>query len=143
MNNLSTFSSKAAAHMVLIRAAGMLRFYAVDATEWRYQAGCDIPAALIRTVWAAAFELKVLKLFYHSPTRHVEAVRNARVCSRRHRRSDVPLAVWCRVASPLLPLVSAMGIFSLPFCHWCPLWVYSLSPYAIGARFGYILSPLL
>eukprot|EP00976_Prorocentrum_cordatum_P050737 1024065-Prorocentrum_minimum.AAC.1 len=29
-----------------------------------------------------------------------------------------------------------MGIFSLPFCGWCPPWVYSLSPSAIGARYG-------
>eukprot|EP00976_Prorocentrum_cordatum_P112496 1195540-Prorocentrum_minimum.AAC.3 len=27
------------------------------------------------------------------------------------------------------------GIFSLPFCDWCPLWVYSLSPSAIGAHY--------
>eukprot|EP00959_Pyramimonas_sp_CCMP1952_P442857 9270682-Pyramimonas_sp.AAC.2 len=32
------------------------------------------------------------------------------------------------------------SIFSLPFRDWCPLWVYSLSPSAIGARYGYILS---
>ena len=25
-----------------------------------------------------------------------------------------------------------MGIFSHPLCDWCPLWVYSLTPYAIG-----------
>eukprot|EP00959_Pyramimonas_sp_CCMP1952_P191107 3996228-Pyramimonas_sp.AAC.1 len=36
-----------------------------------------------------------------------------------------------------------MGIFSLPFCDWCPPRVYSLSLSAIGARYGYILSPLL
>eukprot|EP00976_Prorocentrum_cordatum_P075392 1181893-Prorocentrum_minimum.AAC.1 len=35
-----------------------------------------------------------------------------------------------------------MDIFSLPFCDWCPLWVYSLFPSAIGARYGYILSSL-
>eukprot|EP00976_Prorocentrum_cordatum_P017821 359266-Prorocentrum_minimum.AAC.1 len=36
-------------------------------------------------------------------------------------------------------LVPAMGMFSPPFCDWCPLWVYSLPPSAIGARYGYIL----
>eukprot|EP00976_Prorocentrum_cordatum_P034897 709574-Prorocentrum_minimum.AAC.2 len=36
-----------------------------------------------------------------------------------------------------------MGIFAFPFCDWCPLWVYHLSPSAIGARYGYIISPLL
>eukprot|EP00959_Pyramimonas_sp_CCMP1952_P092634 1938515-Pyramimonas_sp.AAC.1 len=36
-----------------------------------------------------------------------------------------------------------MGIFSLPFCDWCSLRVYSLFPSVIGARYGYILSPLL
>eukprot|EP00976_Prorocentrum_cordatum_P062535 1176754-Prorocentrum_minimum.AAC.5 len=30
-------------------------------------------------------------------------------------------------------------MFSLPFCDWCPLQVYSFSPSAIGARYGYIL----
>eukprot|EP00976_Prorocentrum_cordatum_P115024 1195940-Prorocentrum_minimum.AAC.3 len=34
------------------------------------------------------------------------------------------------------------GIFSLPFRDWCPLRAYSLSPSAIGARYGHILSPL-
>eukprot|EP00959_Pyramimonas_sp_CCMP1952_P079112 1653742-Pyramimonas_sp.AAC.1 len=36
-----------------------------------------------------------------------------------------------------------MGIFSLPLCDWCLLRVYSLSPCAIGARYGYVLSPLV
>eukprot|EP00976_Prorocentrum_cordatum_P079101 1183407-Prorocentrum_minimum.AAC.3 len=36
-------------------------------------------------------------------------------------------------------LLGQRGIFSLPFRDWCPLWVYSLSPSAIGARCGYIL----
>eukprot|EP00976_Prorocentrum_cordatum_P087698 1187011-Prorocentrum_minimum.AAC.12 len=36
-----------------------------------------------------------------------------------------------------------MGMFSLPFHDWCPLWVCSLSPSAIGARYGYVLSPLM
>eukprot|EP00959_Pyramimonas_sp_CCMP1952_P377861 7915376-Pyramimonas_sp.AAC.1 len=35
------------------------------------------------------------------------------------------------------------GIFSLPFYHWCLLWVYSLSPSTIGVCYGCILSPLL
>eukprot|EP00976_Prorocentrum_cordatum_P106171 1194397-Prorocentrum_minimum.AAC.11 len=26
-----------------------------------------------------------------------------------------------------------MGIFSFPFCDWCPQWVYSLSPSQFGA----------
>eukprot|EP00959_Pyramimonas_sp_CCMP1952_P077436 1618629-Pyramimonas_sp.AAC.1 len=30
------------------------------------------------------------------------------------------------------------GVVTLPFCDWCPLRVYSLSPSAIGARYGYI-----
>eukprot|EP00976_Prorocentrum_cordatum_P059381 1175467-Prorocentrum_minimum.AAC.2 len=34
------------------------------------------------------------------------------------------------------------GLFSLPFRDWCPLRVYSLFPSTIGARCGYILSPL-
>eukprot|EP00976_Prorocentrum_cordatum_P068310 1179085-Prorocentrum_minimum.AAC.1 len=34
-------------------------------------------------------------------------------------------------------------IFSLALCEWCPLRVYSLSPSVIGARYEYILSPLL
>eukprot|EP00976_Prorocentrum_cordatum_P073151 1180980-Prorocentrum_minimum.AAC.2 len=34
-------------------------------------------------------------------------------------------------------------VFPLPFCDWCPLRVCSLSPSAIGARYGYVLSPLL
>eukprot|EP00959_Pyramimonas_sp_CCMP1952_P267949 5602163-Pyramimonas_sp.AAC.1 len=38
---------------------------------------------------------------------------------------------------------AASGIFSLPSCNWCPLQVYSLSPSAIGARYGYIPSLLL
>eukprot|EP00959_Pyramimonas_sp_CCMP1952_P062835 1314001-Pyramimonas_sp.AAC.1 len=40
------------------------------------------------------------------------------------------------IHSPLLRLVSATGIFSLPFCDWCLLRVHSLSPSAIGARYG-------
>eukprot|EP00959_Pyramimonas_sp_CCMP1952_P201678 4217537-Pyramimonas_sp.AAC.2 len=36
-----------------------------------------------------------------------------------------------------------VSIFSLPFCDWCPLRVYALSPSVIGARYGYMLSPLL
>ena len=47
------------------------------------------------------------------------------------------------IFSPLVRLVPAMGIFSLPFYDGCPLWVYSLSPCAIGTRCGYILSPLV
>eukprot|EP00959_Pyramimonas_sp_CCMP1952_P186000 3889093-Pyramimonas_sp.AAC.2 len=31
-------------------------------------------------------------------------------------------------------------LFSLPFCDWCLLRVYSLFPSAIGACYGYILS---
>eukprot|EP00976_Prorocentrum_cordatum_P066307 1178256-Prorocentrum_minimum.AAC.3 len=33
-----------------------------------------------------------------------------------------------------------LRVYSLPFCDRCPLRVYSLSPSAIGARCGYILS---
>eukprot|EP00976_Prorocentrum_cordatum_P029709 604961-Prorocentrum_minimum.AAC.1 len=47
------------------------------------------------------------------------------------------------ILSPLLRLVPATGIFSLSFCDWCLLWVYSLFPSAIGACYGYILSPPL
>eukprot|EP00976_Prorocentrum_cordatum_P077885 1182866-Prorocentrum_minimum.AAC.2 len=36
----------------------------------------------------------------------------------------------------LTVLVPAVGLFSLPFCDWCPLWVHSLSPSAVGARYG-------
>eukprot|EP00959_Pyramimonas_sp_CCMP1952_P241832 5054564-Pyramimonas_sp.AAC.1 len=39
------------------------------------------------------------------------------------------------ILSPLLRLVPAAGIFSLPSCDWCPLRVYSLSPSATGARY--------
>eukprot|EP00959_Pyramimonas_sp_CCMP1952_P238386 4981495-Pyramimonas_sp.AAC.1 len=35
------------------------------------------------------------------------------------------------------------GIFSLPSCDWRLIRVYSLSPHAIGACYGYILSPLV
>eukprot|EP00959_Pyramimonas_sp_CCMP1952_P436350 9137317-Pyramimonas_sp.AAC.1 len=35
-------------------------------------------------------------------------------------------------------LVPATGIFYLPFRDWCPLWVCSISPSTIGARYGYI-----
>eukprot|EP00976_Prorocentrum_cordatum_P101855 1192816-Prorocentrum_minimum.AAC.2 len=45
------------------------------------------------------------------------------------------------ILSPLLRLVPATGIFSLPFYDWCPLRVYSLSPSVIGARYGYIPLP--
>eukprot|EP00959_Pyramimonas_sp_CCMP1952_P172472 3603490-Pyramimonas_sp.AAC.1 len=47
------------------------------------------------------------------------------------------------IFSLLLRLVPATGIFTLSCCDWCPLRVYSLSPAAIGARYGYILSLLL
>ena len=30
-------------------------------------------------------------------------------------------------------------VYSLPFCDWYPLWVYSLSLSAIGTHYGYIL----
>eukprot|EP00959_Pyramimonas_sp_CCMP1952_P366779 7681849-Pyramimonas_sp.AAC.1 len=56
-----------------------------------------------------------------------------------------PTAIGARygyILSPLLQLVPATGIFSLPYCNWCPLRVYSLSPSAIGARHRYIRSPL-
>ena len=36
----------------------------------------------------------------------------------------------------------ASHIFSLPFRDWCPLRVYSLSPSAIGACYGYTGGPL-
>eukprot|EP00959_Pyramimonas_sp_CCMP1952_P130837 2735812-Pyramimonas_sp.AAC.1 len=51
-------------------------------------------------------------------------------------------ACYGYILSPLPRLVPAAGIFSLPFCDWCPLRVFSLSPSAIGACCGYILSPL-
>eukprot|EP00976_Prorocentrum_cordatum_P093105 1189234-Prorocentrum_minimum.AAC.2 len=38
--------------------------------------------------------------------------------------------------SPLVQLVPATGIFSLPLRDWCPLRVDSLSPCAIGACYG-------
>eukprot|EP00959_Pyramimonas_sp_CCMP1952_P366624 7678366-Pyramimonas_sp.AAC.1 len=38
---------------------------------------------------------------------------------------------------------AATAAFSFPFRDWCPLRVYSLSPSAIGARYGYILCPFL
>eukprot|EP00976_Prorocentrum_cordatum_P088557 1187360-Prorocentrum_minimum.AAC.2 len=50
-----------------------------------------------------------------------------------------PSASTCRTGS----LANPLFIFSLPFCDWCLLRVYSLSPSAIGACYGYILSPLL
>eukprot|EP00959_Pyramimonas_sp_CCMP1952_P223929 4682266-Pyramimonas_sp.AAC.1 len=34
-----------------------------------------------------------------------------------------------------------MGMFSFPFCDWCPLRGCSLSPSGIGARYGYTLFP--
>eukprot|EP00976_Prorocentrum_cordatum_P106507 1194466-Prorocentrum_minimum.AAC.3 len=46
--------------------------------------------------------------------------------------AGVPFCDWC-----------PLWVYSLSFCHWCPLRIYSLSPSAIGARYGYILSPLL
>eukprot|EP00959_Pyramimonas_sp_CCMP1952_P308291 6451925-Pyramimonas_sp.AAC.1 len=33
--------------------------------------------------------------------------------------------------------------YSLPCCDWCPLWAYSLSSSAIGARYGHTLSLFL
>eukprot|EP00959_Pyramimonas_sp_CCMP1952_P033702 707904-Pyramimonas_sp.AAC.1 len=57
----------------------------------------------------------------------------------RRRRSG---SAWRRSTRACGRRRSATGIFSLPSRDWCPPRVYSLSPRAIGARFGYILSAL-
>eukprot|EP00976_Prorocentrum_cordatum_P095170 1190077-Prorocentrum_minimum.AAC.1 len=79
-----------------------------------------------------------------TPGRHVAVDRRARAQSNSRelvlRRSDGAGAQ--NMLSPLPRLVPATGIFALPFRNWCPLRVYSLSSSVIGARYGYILSPL-
>eukprot|EP00959_Pyramimonas_sp_CCMP1952_P469062 9494305-Pyramimonas_sp.AAC.2 len=58
-------------------------------------------------------------------------------------RGEVFIRYDSKIFSPSPRFIPAMGIFSLPFCDWCPLWVYSRSPSMIGAHYGSILSPLL
>eukprot|EP00959_Pyramimonas_sp_CCMP1952_P377181 7900224-Pyramimonas_sp.AAC.1 len=51
--------------------------------------------------------------------------------------SPSTIGAHCRyILSPLPRLVPVTGTFSLPFRDWCPLWVHSLSPSAMGDR-GY------
>eukprot|EP00959_Pyramimonas_sp_CCMP1952_P328753 6882976-Pyramimonas_sp.AAC.1 len=55
--------------------------------------------------------------------------------------SPTPSVIGARYgyfSSPLLRVVPATGIFSLPFCDRCPIRVYSLSPSAIDAHYGYV-----
>lgn len=90
-----------------------LRFYAIDAPEWRYQAGCDIPAAFMRTLWAAGFELKVVKLFYRYKGRYI-----AKVGVRTPRGAPNGETPWTDVSEVLLRC-------GLAYIYW---------PYLIGSE---------